>query len=99
MRIIAVNISRTIHGIGEFEATRRAWKLNKSNAEKHDFVIGLDNGKIYPFALQKVKVERDDEHKDRVKFNLKKCSPSEEADIRQYVKGISFKYVTVKYIK
>lgn len=98
MKIIAVNISKTINDIGPEKATQRAWKLNKSNAEKHDFVIGFNKDGIYPFVL--INVEQDEEHQNRIKFNLRKCTDDEEKDIEKYLEKekIKLKYITVRYI-
>lgn len=101
MKIIVVNISKTIEERGSLKATQRAWKLKRERANKYKFVIGLNKGEIHPFRLLDVK--RDDIHtNDRIKFILDECSDIDRKEIKKYIdehiKDKSFKYVTTKYI-
>lgn len=97
MKIIAVNISKTINDIGSQKATERAWKLNKERADKYRFVMGVNKGKIYPFELLKVCI--DEVHENRIAFVLKECSNEVRINVEKYVEGINLKYITTKYIK
>ncbi|WP_286926213.1 hypothetical protein [Flavobacterium sp. UBA4197] len=97
MKIIAVNISKTIHNIEPQEATKRAWKLNIKRANNYRFVIGVNKGEIHHFEL--LNVFKDKTHEDRVAFDLKECSNKTKADIDKYIENVNLKYITTKYIK
>ena len=83
--IIAVNISRALaEGKTPHEATERAWDLIADNCSEHEYVIGVSKGTIIScFVL--ISVEQYEEYPDRVKFDLKPCSPQEEETINNYI--------------
>lgn len=100
MKIIVVNISKTIIKLKPDQATKRAWKLNIMKAKNYEFIIGNDKGKIHPFKILNTHI--DDIHNDRIRFDLEECSDTERSNIKKYIeeniKDKEFKYVTTKYI-
>ncbi|MFA6924424.1 MAG: hypothetical protein WC223_09250 [Bacteroidales bacterium] len=100
MKIIAVNISKTIKDSKDpLNATRRAWKLKLESCLDCDFVIGVANGKIIE-VYRFIDVCNDLIQKGRVAFCLQQATPIESFVIRFAfdVKKINIKNFVVKNI-
>lgn len=93
--IIAVNISKQLPETKNvLLATQRAWALNLANCQKHQYAIGVINGKILGhFNL--LDVRPDTLEPNRVFFNLSLCSPADVLIIQNH---ISLNNVNLRYI-
>jgi hypothetical protein len=98
MKIIAVNINRTI-GIAPtiFAATSRAWILDPSRASRYQYVIAVHKGEMRDcFCLQAVNADRIEPN--RVAFRLTNCTLNERRNIELAIRNENLSRFVTKYI-
>ena len=86
MKVIAVNISRTINTMSVTKATERAWKLNYHKASKCKHIIGVSNG-IVPGNFNVVSIRIDRIEPDRIYFKIKRCTKKQEGQIEKFIQN------------
>ncbi len=85
--IIAVNISKALaEGKTVLEATERAWDLDIEKCKEHDYVIGVEKGQIKG-CFKLLNIISVTEDKQRVAFELERCSDETEQNIRNHIRN------------
>ena len=84
--IIAVNISKALaERRTVLQATERAWSFDIEKCREHDFVIGVEKGKIKA-CFKLINVFPDTILEKKVAFKLEPCSEETEQMIRDYIR-------------
>lgn len=96
MKVIAVNISRTINTMSVTKATERAWKLNYHKASKCKHIIGVSNGIVLGY-FNVISIRIDRMKPDRIRFKIKKCTNRQENQIMNVINVQNLRNFVTKY--